>query len=128
MHRDDPRYEELARSEALVDGVLLAVRALAFAGLVVWAHRSPSGVQILTGALFGDCAGFALGLALFWREATLRALGDVALYLLVLQFGLLGAPIPPGDMNESVAVTGLAFLAVFALRAGALVRRRMIDE
>jgi hypothetical protein len=125
-HRIDATYEQLARAEATVEGLLLFARTTAYVLLVLWAHRTPAGVQVLTGALLADFVGCVLRTVLFWELVSLGVVLELLLYGLVFQFGLLSQPLPIGDsVVEGKAVAGLAFLAVFSLRIASVLRERL---
>ena len=125
-HRVDATYEQLARAEATVEGVILFARTTAYVLLVLWAHRTPAGVQVLTGALLADFVGCVLRTVLFWELISLGVVLELMLYGLVFQFGLLSQPLPIGEsVVEGKAVAGLAFLAVFSVRIASVLRERL---
>lgn len=107
----------------------LAARTGIYALLVLWAHSTPAGVQVLTGVLLADFVGWLLRSVLSWEKWSARTIGEVVLYGVVLQLGLLSQEIPVEDsVVEGRAVVGLAFLAVFSLRVAAIVRERLGPE
>lgn len=118
---------EAERAFAQVDSLLhvsgLAVRILGYVGLLLFAWCSPIGKHVLTGVLAADLATRGLAAVVELRFDRYALAFEVIFFAVVghLWHRAGGALLP--EATEDRAVAMLAFLPVFAVRAGALARR-----